>query len=388
MSMTVVFAMMAAASAVETGANMKGLHPDFRDTFRNDATLGFMRNQLRREDPFAEAQQGPAYDSKKAQKAAAGVAKDNQQEAQPGPDNVLKKAQKAAAKEQEQAQQGPNHDSKEAQKAAAKVAKDNQQEAQEAPNLDAAEAQKAAAKEQEEAQQGPSYDSKEAQKAAAKVAKDNQPKAVSVKDPVQVVSDGVKTADKFLDKLAGTGASQKQAKKSVASHGKDASSVSGCTDFPQGWEDSRGNDCEDYDEGHFCDRRGGEDEGWLDEWGTLESVANKGFSATQACCVCGGGHREFQVNAAGPSPAAAPSPASPAALQSQGFSGKLVEHVEGETMTGDWGREFGPKAGHRDFKSICKDFLAACSWKSRRSKASFSLRSRSCSNLSLKSCSR
>jgi len=213
MSMTVVFAMMAAASAVETGANMKGLHPDFRDTFRNDATLGFMRNQLRREDPFAEAQQGPAYDSKKAQKAAAGVAKDNQQEAQPGPDNVLKKAQKAAAKEQEQAQQGPNHDSKEAQKAAAKVAKDNQQEAQEAPNLDAAEAQKAAAKEQEEAQQGPSYDSKEAQKAAAKVAKDNQPKAVSVKDPVQVVSDGVKTADKFLDKLAGTGASQKQAKK-------------------------------------------------------------------------------------------------------------------------------------------------------------------------------
>ena len=58
-----------------------------------------------------------------------------------------------------EAQQGPNHDSKEAQKAAAKVAKDNQQEAQEAPKLDGSEAQKAAA----EAQKAAAEDQEEAQ---------------------------------------------------------------------------------------------------------------------------------------------------------------------------------------------------------------------------------
>jgi len=354
---------------------VKTLHPDFGDAFRSDTTLGFMRS-LRREDPFAAAQKGPNHDSKKAQKAAAEAAKDVQQEAQPGPNNVAKEAQEAVAKEQEKAQQGPNHDSKKAQKAAAKVAKDNQGKAYQAPNLpeapqapklDGSKVQEAVAKEQEKAQQGPNSDSKKAQKAAAKIAKDNQQEAaakdqeeaVSDKDPLQAVSDGVagatKTADKFLDKLTGVGGTKsKQAKKPAASDDKDVSSVSGCTNFPRGWEDSKGNDCEDYDEGHFCDRRGGEDEGWLDEWGTLDSVANKGFSATQACCVCGGGHRAPQVGAVGPSPAAAPLAASPAALQSQGFSGKLVEHVEGKTMTGDWGREFGPKAGHRDVKSICK----------------------------------
>mmetsp|Transcript_111146 Transcript_111146/g.358532 ORF Transcript_111146/g.358532 Transcript_111146/m.358532 type:complete len:112 (-) Transcript_111146:151-486(-) len=40
----------------------------------------------------------------------------------------------------------------------------------------------------------------------------------------------------------------------------------------------------------------------------------------------------------------------------QGLSGPLVEHDDGETYTADWGREFGPKAGHRHVLDICKDY--------------------------------
>jgi len=68
------------------------------------------------------------------------------------------------------------------------------------------------------------------------------------------------------------------------------------------------------------------------------------------------------------SPSAAPA-ASPAAgiqgpilgtkasreLQAQGFSGEFVEHEDDKTMTGDWGREFGPSSNHREVKVICKD---------------------------------
>jgi len=42
-------------------------------------------------------------------------------------------------------------------------------------------------------------------------------------------------------------------------------------------------------------------------------------------------------------------------LPSQGYWGKLVEHDDGKTATGDWGKEFGPRAGNRNFFEICKD---------------------------------
>lgn len=157
---------------------------------------------------------------------------------------------------------------------------------------------------------------------------------------------------------------------------KEVPSEPGCKNFPKGWTSKRGSDCEDYAEGGWCTRHGGYGDAWLDEWGTFEDDANAGRSATDVCCVCGGGWKEGEpmpVIAGSPSPGGGPSPAaamSPApagpsgpllgtkagrALQSQGYSGELVEHEDEKTMTSDWGREFGPHSGHRDVKKICAD---------------------------------
>jgi hypothetical protein len=154
---------------------------------------------------------------------------------------------------------------------------------------------------------------------------------------------------------------------------KEVPSVPGCKNAQKGWKDKKGHDCEDYAEGEWCDRNGRYGDGWLDEWGNFEDVATNGKSAPEVCCVCGGGVRKggaFQGPAgapvsgdeAAPSPAAPPSPAGPLLgsmkyrpLQEQGFHGEDVIHVDQETMTGDWGREFGPAAGHRDVRKICKE---------------------------------
>lgn len=42
-------------------------------------------------------------------------------------------------------------------------------------------------------------------------------------------------------------------------------------------------------------------------------------------------------------------------LPAQGYWGKLVEHEDQKTVTGDWGSEFGPAAAHRSYFKICKD---------------------------------
>jgi len=65
-------------------------------------------------------------------------------------------------------------------------------------------------------------------------------------------------------------------------------------------------------------------------------------------------------------PGGAPGPAAPMgpffggkslrALPDQGVTGQLVKHVDFDTMSEDWQKEFGPKAGHRKFDEICADF--------------------------------
>jgi len=41
-------------------------------------------------------------------------------------------------------------------------------------------------------------------------------------------------------------------------------------------------------------------------------------------------------------------------LPTQGYWGKLVEHEDGETQTGDWQQEFGPNSGHDSLQDVCK----------------------------------
>jgi len=67
--------------------------------------------------------------------------------------------------------------------------------------------------------------------------------------------------------------------------------------------------------------------------------------------------------AAGPGGAPGPAPMGPffggkslRALPDQGVTGQLVRHRDFDTMSEDWMKEFGPKAGHRNFDEICADF--------------------------------
>jgi hypothetical protein len=67
--------------------------------------------------------------------------------------------------------------------------------------------------------------------------------------------------------------------------------------------------------------------------------------------------------AAGPGGAPGPAPMGPffggkslRALPDQGVTGQLVRHRDFDTMAEDWQKEFGPKAGHRNFDEICADF--------------------------------
>jgi len=158
---------------------------------------------------------------------------------------------------------------------------------------------------------------------------------------------------------------------------KEVPSEPGCKNFPKGWESKRGSDCEDYAEGQWCTRHGGYGDAWMEEWGKFEDDAKDGKSALDVCCVCGGGWKKGEPmpvfpGSSGPTPSAAmaPSPAGPQGpilgtkdgrpLQEQGYTGDLVEHVDEKTMTEDWGREFGPGAGHRGPKTICEE------WKKRK----------------------
>jgi len=262
-------------------------------------------------------------------------------------------------------QQGPQYNSKKAQKAADAVAdgQDEQKENQEPrAQLDAPDS----------LQRGPNYESKKAQKGSDKAA-DAHKKAGPREGGV---------GEEFNKALRPFGKLFKEAQKGPNYHKnlpddkeepeeKEVPSVPGCRNSPKGWADTKDRDCEDYAEGEWCTRHGGYGDAWLDEWGTFEEVANKGKSAKEACCVCGGGQRKGEEPSEKPStssgsdapaPPAAPAPAikgpilgtkSGRALQEQGYSGELVAHEDQVTMTSDWGREFGPHAGHRDIKTIC-----------------------------------
>lgn len=259
-------------------------------------------------------------------------------------------------------------------------------------------------------QEGPNYDSKKAQKATDKAADkaedDPQPAGANpLEAPLEAVGDAIADipdaiGDAVQPAQQGPNYDKKSAqKKTAAAHGapaakqeapadqpedKDAPQVQGCRNSVKGWKDAKGNDCEDYAEGEWCNRHGGYGDAWLDEWGSFEDVATNGKSAKDVCCVCGGGLKDDDEGVPPPISGGAPAAASPAGapagapagepgspapaitgpilgtkagrpLQSQGYSGRLVAHEDMETMTSDWQREFGPKAGHKDIKTICQE---------------------------------
>jgi len=336
MFLIVVFATVAAAFPI---------HPvkkqDFGDVFRSDTTLRFMRGSSR-QGPLTQAQQGPNADSKEAQKAAANVADEQ------------KAAEKAAPKEPNPIQQ--------AGEAVSDAVSDGMKDAQQGPNADSKKAQKAADNVADE--------QKAQEKAAPKETNPLEQAGKAVADGVKAVGDTLSGAEKADgEKTSGAEAAAEEPED------KEVPSEPGCKNFPKGWADKKGNDCEDYAEGQWCNRHGGYGDAWLDDWGKFEDVANKGKTALQVCCVCGGGQRkEAEAGAPGGAPSAAPAAAaSPAGapvpaitgpilgtkagrpLQAPGYSGDAVMHEDQKTMTDDWGQEFGPQAGHRDIKTICQD---------------------------------
>lgn len=69
-----------------------------------------------------------------------------------------------------------------------------------------------------------------------------------------------------------------------------ASNPTVCVNFPETWSDKRGISCKEYEKNAFCTKSGGFGEGWNTAWGSFSEVAKEdGITATDSCCVCGGG---------------------------------------------------------------------------------------------------
>lgn len=386
------------------------------DVFRSDATLKFMRRNLARDpgNALKDAGKGPAYHDEEAREAAEKQAEENPSSGQNDPLEAGEKAVRDAGK-------GPAYHDKDARKAAGKAAR-----GQPAVNNDGSLPH--VNKVQRDVGKGANYHDKDAQRAARKVLKKHGNKgyagppnpiesigkaaeeadedagsAVKAGNPIEAIGKAAEDADKDAAKSIAKGESpldalgkaaeeadedaadviagkepekkKKKALKTKVTAEEMDTSVDGCRNSPKGWQDSQGQDCDDYASGEWCTRYGRYGDGWLDEWGSFEDRATDGKAATQACCVCGGGISKNPVAPAPADASAAPSPAEAAApspgpapgpgvdytmayrpLQEQGFHGDLVMHEDQETMTGDWGREFGPQSsGHKDLRKICAD---------------------------------
>lgn len=355
-----------------------GLTPDFGSTFRSDATLKFMRGGHRTE-PVAEAKKEPKNDdSEEGQEADKAAAEKEAPKAE----------EKAAPKTEEKAEEKAAPEAEEK----ADNADGDKAESEEAGPLDAV--TDAIADSMKPLQQGPNADSKKAQKAADKVADkaekaEEQAKKEEETGPLEeatqaaadAIADGMKAAQQGPNADSEEAKKEKKKEEAPEAWSKDGKKAAGkkkpaketevkdddsCENSPKGWKDKKGNDCEDYAEGLWCNRHGGYGDAWLDDWGKFEDVATKGKSALQVCCVCGGGLREETEDG---KPGGAPAPAKEAKpikgpilgtkagrpMQSQGFSGDLVVHEDQKSATSDWGREFGPLAGHRSINKICDD---------------------------------
>jgi hypothetical protein len=72
-------------------------------------------------------------------------------------------------------------------------------------------------------------------------------------------------------------------------------SASSCTDVPH-WRSSEGDSCCKYPWESYCTADGKEGPGWKSSWGRISDYSDSnGFSATDACCGCGGGSRSVVV---------------------------------------------------------------------------------------------
>jgi len=69
-----------------------------------------------------------------------------------------------------------------------------------------------------------------------------------------------------------------------------------CEDYKingEPWHDDQGWNCAVYKYGDLCTADGERGSGWKNaEWGTLQSHKFGKYHAKDACCVCGGGHKE------------------------------------------------------------------------------------------------
>jgi len=65
--------------------------------------------------------------------------------------------------------------------------------------------------------------------------------------------------------------------------------IASCRDKYDGWYDSYGYHCSDYVSKELCTLDKGYGSGWDPTWGSFDSYAVNGLSATEICCGCGGG---------------------------------------------------------------------------------------------------
>jgi len=71
-----------------------------------------------------------------------------------------------------------------------------------------------------------------------------------------------------------------------------------CSDSPKGWTDASGWDCFFMEDNGWCTPEGKHGPGWDTAWGVLSNFAVDGVDAFQACCSCGGGGKQEELEEA------------------------------------------------------------------------------------------
>jgi hypothetical protein len=84
-----------------------------------------------------------------------------------------------------------------------------------------------------------------------------------------------------------------------------SASASCCTDLSPDWSVSflgSSHNCSQFGARHYCSPYGGYGQAWASVLGTFDDWQHDGFTATQACCACGGGSRGPGGDQRGPAP--------------------------------------------------------------------------------------
>lgn len=121
------------------------------------------------------------------------------------------------------------------------------------------------------------------------------------------------------------------------------------------WKDFVGDQCEDYEQYSYCTPDGGYGSGWIKNWGEFSDYERFGYSAVEACCVCGGGLGDLPSTTPtrGPPPHERCVDTIDSWVDSDGDTCKNYKNREYCNADGSYGEAWDPSSPFSDYVRAC-----------------------------------